>query len=257
MRKQIGLAVISGVMAAFQGAQPCQASIVIGKFDSNQMALVFGAPPGILSDFTQVAHAGSIGGFRDIFLTRTSGNQGLVAGDSNQTLTSFFSYSAGSTTAGVVSIQYDGNDNSPTIATNGLNDANLTYPSGTPLGFKFQATSDLGGDAIINVWTGGVVKALSTASVLVAASPSFTFAEYFIPFSAFAGADFTSVGAIEIVLGSRSGVNIEGLDMSIGEIVIDSSSIQQIPEPSAMVLGLLGAGLGLGSLARSRRSNRA
>lgn len=227
-------------------AAPCQASIVIDNFTTSQALSVSGTPAGVKSDFSESASAVSIGGFRDIFVSRTSANSGSVSADSNFSLPNVFAFSAGLGTAGSALLQFDGNDNSAiTINPTGLGGISLLEPGVINNRFRFQATSDLGGDVTVRLYSGA--GNVSTGRFLVAADPTFTFQTYLLPFTSFTttsgtGANFANIGAIEIELGTRSGVAVPGLDLAIDIVNVEGDvAPTAVSEPATLALVGLGS----------------
>src|SRR4051812_42711953 len=120
LHRGLGLA----MAAMFLMGSAASADFVIDGFQSDQLVQVAGPPPGVQTAFNQQADGGVVGGYRDIKVTRTSNNSGQVSGDSNESEPGQFSTSTSSNTLGVAELQYDGNDNSPNVAVNGLGGVN-------------------------------------------------------------------------------------------------------------------------------------
>ena len=134
-----------------------------------------------------------------------------------------FSYSSGAATTGVAEITWDGNDGTAEVLNpTGLGGVNLTL--GGDNAFAIRATSDLGADLVLTVYTDQTN--FSSAILSVPADNTFMFQDYTIPFASFlgiggSGADFTNVGAISLtVVGSTPNVDVS-LDF-----------IKTIPEPT-------------------------
>lgn len=240
--------------------RPCDATIIISPFSSSQSVTVSGAPPGPRSAFSEVVAPQSIGGSRDIFLMRTSTNRGTVVADSNDSLEGVFAYSAGLGTSGFASLQFDGFGGagaSSAVNPTGLGSVSLIEPNTTNNRFQFAATSDLGGDVIVRLFSGA--GNVSTGTLFVLADPTFTFLSYTLPFSAFTvtsgtGANFASIGAIEVEVGRRLGTPVAGLDLAFDIITVEGDLVPvAVPEPSTLLMAGTAIVMGIGHTWRRRR----
>src|SRR5262249_15172818 len=149
------------------------AAIVIDSFDTPQSLAASGPPAGTKTDSGTVdVTAGTIlGGERDVVLSRTSANAGLVDLDVSTTVASGLAYASGSFTTGVALMSYDGNDDSATsFAATGLGGVDLT--GGASGGaFHVVSTSDLGATLTITVFTN--LTTCSVGSLPIPADPTF------------------------------------------------------------------------------------
>ncbi len=194
----------------------------------------------------QVAGA-VLGGYRDLYVTKTGSlaNDGVrgVRADVSGGINGSLAYSQDSLQAGVGHVVWDGIATGGAVATGGLGGLDLL---GLGLGIRVVVNSaDLNFPLFFNVWTDDAnngIYNLHTASVIVGATAVST--PYDLLFTSFGPADFSRVGAVELVLNDGSKANID----------IDIDIIQRIPEPGT--LALVGAAiLGLG--AARRRKNAA
>jgi len=211
--------------------------------------IVTGPPSGFLSGafIAATALGEAVGDEREIYVERTSANEGTVSGDADMSLSGRFAYSSGIGTTGNALLTWDGADVSTTLAPTGLGSVDLTQ-AGANNSLHVSRASDLGATLVFTVYTDG--SNYSTFSLGVPANP-FVFSSSFVPFAGFTvaggtGADFTDVGAITLqVLAS----GIEGTDVGIDFFEATFNDAGSVPEPGVVTLRLVG-----GALAGIRRS---
>lgn len=212
----------------------------------------FSAPQALITDLTtgdggvwavQTFNASSIiGGYRDLYIEKTAdaaddGVFGVRAGVSSGSLT----YAQDTFQGAVGFVRWDGAATGGAIDTAGLGGIDL---STTNVAISVQVLSaDLNFPLTFNVWTDGDndnVFTLSSLTKLAGPGPGvFNFM-----FTDFVGADFSNVGAMELVLNNSAIVDLD--------IRIDL--IQAVPEPGT--LALVGATL-LGLGVARRRAKKA
>lgn len=156
-----------------------------------------------------------------------------------------------------VKVTWDGMDGSPEISYQGLGGIDLTQEN-TLEGILLEATNDLPGLTITLDIYSDETKLSRAMAILAEANPSigeprtlfFPFATGFTPQEG-GGADFSSVGAIQLLLEGPA-----NMDSSIQLIRADRDPERtEVPEPASL-LNLLSLGvLGVGSVL-SRRFNR-
>ena len=177
----------------------------IDNFETSQPALVIEltvtAPPTVSTN--QFALDSSVlGGERDLILTALTGTAGRVFSASISD--SQFSLATPNGATGEAILQYDGSDASTTLSTNpGLGGVDLTF--GGAYGFQITATSDLTTTFTITVVSSGGSPVSSSQSV--EGSEGTVFLDYQVPFSTFAGVDFTKIVAIQIEIDAKENVD--------------------------------------------------
>ena len=116
----------------------------------------------------------------------------------SQVFDGVFTYSSNGIANGIAILQYDGSDASPTLQPNGLGALNFTSNYG--YAFQFGVLSSTQTLISLYVYSGTV----SDYCVTTILTPENRYHEYTIAFSGFykagAGCDFSSVGAVELVL---------------------------------------------------------
>ena len=174
-----------------------KADIIIDPFNSYQSVSLGGDPPGAKNTFSALTDPVTLGGERDVWLSRTSSNSGSVSVDVNGSFSGALAYASSPNTLGYAVITYDGTDGASGINYTGLGNVDLTQ-SGANTGIALATTSDNGASAQFTIYTDATH--FSTFNVPVASDPSFTFTRYFASFSdfsvgsgAFGGADFKNV----------------------------------------------------------------
>lgn len=180
-------------------------SLLIDDFSANQAALTLTFPPAGTSASSSVSDVGIFGGERDLQVNLTAG---VIAGNtlSGTVSSGFFSYSQDATIAGTGVLSWDGADGSATLNETGLGGIDLKV-GGTQDAFLLRfAFDDLPADVTIEVFTDA-----GNASSFTFALPGLIFSstDFVLPYSAFtpslgSGADFNSVGAIRLTLGSTT-----------------------------------------------------
>jgi len=217
------------------GSQRLQADYYIDTFETYQTTNVNFTPSGYKSAFSYKSAAEVVGGERDILVERISGT-GQVRFDINSSIPYAATFASGPTIPGRGTLVWDGSDGLSTTNRTGLGGVDITQ-SGVNDKFLFGVTSDLG--ATLNITVYSSASDFSTASVVVPADTSFTFALMPVPFSSFAtgggsGANFANVGAIVLEV---DGTGHPGTDVAFDFFITASA----IPEPSTAALWLLGA----------------
>lgn len=212
----------------------------------------FSAPQALITDLTtgdggvwavQTASASILGGYRDLYVEKSSsaaddGFLGVRAGVNNGILN--YSQDTGQGATGFV--RWDGIATGGAIDTSGLGGIDLSTAG---VAIRVEVISaDLNFPLTFNVWTDGDndnVFTLSSLTKLAGPGPGI----FDFMFTDFVGADFSRVGALELVLNNSAVVDLD--------IRIDL--IQAVPEPGT--LALVGATLlGLGA-ARRRAAKKA
>lgn len=168
------------------------------------------------------ATATVLGGERDLLATYLSGpfDVELMA----STITTSLIIDSGTATTGDFNITWDGLDgDATTLAATGLGNVDLTN-TGVADRFQFLIRSDLAGAALtLNIYTDA-----ANFSSFATTIPTGALSELLIPFTSFVdtgtGADFTDVGAIEMLVNGVAEMNAElTLVGSIGPTVLTNN----------------------------------
>ena len=212
-----------------------EAIVVIDDFNSSYSITIPGTTPGATGVDSFTATSEAIGGERDIYLERTTGNSGAVSMDISQSLASQLSYASAPFTSGNLLLVYDGMDGSSILNPTGLGGIDITQ-GGLNTGIFLRSASDLGSNITFSIYTDA--DHFSLLTMPINANPSFAFTDYFASFNLFSsmgsmgGADFTNVGAISLLLDGSTA----GTDVSIATV------IATVPEPGSCIL-IFSAGL--------------
>jgi len=205
-------------LAGWWSAPTAPAALVIDGFTDFQYVEVVGSIA-VNPASDSIAAASVLGGQRDITVTRTTANGGGVYVDVNGTMVQGIAYTSDPATAGTALISYPN-----------LGGFDLTQ-AGTNQWIEISTTSDLGASVVITVYSDATH--FSTATVPVAADPTYTLAVAQVPFASFVaagpdgGATFTSVSAISLKLdGSKAAV-----DMLVGHLIADGIPPQTPNDP--------------------------
>ena len=196
MTKFSKLAVVAALAVSAAGAS---ATGLIDDFSVGQALASDTSTNGLAVWSPQVA-GGMIGGFRDLFVQKTGafGDDGF-AGVSAFVNGGRLNYSQDSGQSGIGYVRWDGIATGGAINTSGLGGMNLISLMG-PLGISVQVLSaDLNFPFTFQVWTDPTntnTWVMSQATTLAAAGPG----AYQLLFSSFVGADFTRVGAVQMLL---------------------------------------------------------
>lgn len=233
------------------------AALVMAGVSAHAASVIddFSVAQGLLQDlttgdggvgYTTAVGASILGGSRDMFVEKT----GAASDDGSAGVRAFvgsgrLNYSQDTGQSGRGVIRWDGAMNNATVQTDGLATLGVGLDLTTlGLGIRVQVLSaDLNFPFTFQVWSDGdndTVFTMSQASTLASSGPGI----YDLFFGSFVGADFTNVGAVQLVLNN-------GL---VNDIDIQIDIIRGIPEPGT--LALVGAAL-LGLGAARRRKNAA
>lgn len=209
-----------------------QAILTIDDFDSFSFLTVSGPPAGPMSNFASYTTAQALGGERDAMISRLSSNSGAVSMDISGSVASQLSYASAPFTSGSLFLSYDGVDGVSAFNPEGLGGIDITQ-SGANTGIFLRSTSDLGAELTFTIYT--TADYVSTVTIPIAADPTFTFTDYFMPFSSFSdigslgGADFADVGAITLFLDGST----PGTDVSLETVIATATPV---PEPGGCLL---------------------
>lgn len=160
-----------------------------------------------------------IGGERDMFvnLTSSTGAIQLSANDVALGLPGLLLFDSAGNGNGERRITWDGIDNDATsVDDTGLGDTDLTSDSDA-LGLQLQMGADLpGGQAVVRLYSNdnnsGTANRFSTATLVIPQTGGMVSQKEFLPFTSFSpssggGADFASIGAIELEISGAANVN--------------------------------------------------
>ena len=209
-----------------------QAILTIDDFDTFSFLTVSGPPAGPMSNFASYTTAQALGGERDAMISRLSSNSGAVSMDISGSVASQLSYASAPFTSGSLFLSYDGVDGVSAFNPTGLGGIDITQ-SGSNTGIFLRSTSDLGAELTFTIYS--TADFVSTVTIPIAADPTFTFTDYFMPFSTFTsigslgGADFANVGAITLFLDGST----PGTDVSLETVI---ASATPVPEPGGRFL---------------------
>ena len=175
----------------------------VDTFDTTEQTVT--ANPVTPTASSSVAATEAIGGERDVLVTYTSGT-GEVAVQIDQFDSNIFAFVSGTGVVGNAVIQYDGVDGSATVLNAaGLGAVNLSG-SDANAGLLLAIRGDsVGATAVLRVYSNATDFSTTTISI----PDQITTEEIFVPFSSFvvgggAGATFTSIGAIELLINGVS-----------------------------------------------------
>jgi len=224
------------LFVAFVYAQSDRVDVlVIDPFSPNTDVLVIVTDTTTTYPQSQEAFTRSdriLGGERDLSLVVNGALSGRVisTGVSNGT----WDVSSPSSAQSVVTMQYDGDDGVATLNTLGLAGQDLTTSNADA--FRLNIITDIPTVYTIRVY--GIAGGQSNYDLSIPASSGTL--TYFAPYSDFTGnADFTAVGAIEIVIdgGNNVDTNIDLFATSAEVVIAESPSSTPAPSASPEVAG--------------------
>lgn len=216
-------------------------SLTIDDFEISQS--LSAGPGASVAQGAVVTGPNSIGGTRDLVITRDPSRSGTVDAEIDGAEPGVALLSAARGTAGLWNFRYDGSLDSIPIDPSGLGGIDLT-DGGSSDRLRIQVQTETAIGMTILVMTDATSASIAFGLLPVSAS----FAAIDIPFSAFAAesdapADFTSVGAI--ILGFAF---FETYDASL---VARFASFSTVPEPASITL----VAVGLAALTRRTRGS--
>ncbi len=224
--------------------------VLIDDFSVAQPALTDTTTLG--GGFQSSAAGGMLTGERDIFVELLTDDGGATVNSNIGVGGGVLEFNSTSGETGVGKVQWDGADAASLItaaAGSGILLDAITddYTTGGATGFVFDVLfADAGFDVTFNLWS--TVTGLTSATFVTAGTmvPVQSFLSFADPL--FAGTDFTTIDAFELVINSGGATSI---DLSLGGIETTG-----VPEPGTFALFSL-AGLGLMWQRRKGSGNRA
>jgi len=200
--QQLGLPGFTPPAAALVTLTPAHVSGTtvqsVDTFDTTAQSVTANVGTPVAS--SSIAATEAIGGERDVQVTFTSGD-GEVSVHIDQFDSDLFAFASGLNVVGTALVQYDGVDGSPALAAGGLGSVSLSGGDANSGVLLTTRGDGAGATAIVRVYSDATN--FSTATITI--PDQVPLEEIFVPFSSFVvgggtGADFTSVGAIELLI---------------------------------------------------------
>ena len=197
---------------------------VVDSFDVTTQSVSDSTSAGQVVDIATAPTSEVIGGERELIVNKTSVDGILEADVNNAALPGRYAFSAQFQGAGSQTIVWDGPDNNANLIDDtGLGPVDLTQDA---RGIQLQIRADNGGVATLRVYSddgiAGTASRFSEVTIPIPATPDNSLSPEFISFangftnSSGGGADFTSVGAIELVITQPA--DVDGLSRLIGVV---------------------------------------
>lgn len=241
MKKLLGAAASAAVLCT--GAQAFAATLVIDDFSVEQRVQ---DTPGFESNVSAVGGS-MLGGFRDLSVVNTAADGSNRAATELHVTGGNIKFSNVAGARGEGTLTYDGDDDTSSVNTTGLN-ANLLI--GTDPFFYFASPPNVTFDNVaevrIQVWDMLGNTGIYTETIDADYDPELSFSD-----AAFAGIDFSQIGALQFFI-SSSNTN-DSVDGAITGIEVRAGDVAPIPLPASGLL-LLG---GMGGLTFLRRRKKA
>lgn len=273
--RRMGLATVAMLLMGTAGAR---ADFIIDNFSTvTSTTIVSGSPaaPKFATN-TDVDGSGVVGGYRDLYLARTTSNKGIVVGDAGDSVSGLFNLTTSGATGGYANLVYDGSSTStvpkgpvPLAGINytGLGNLDLTQ-SGANDAFVVKAASTAGARIDVTVYTDKNNYATQTLFIpgTMATSPLVKYNILFDPLApilpgyneshfAITGGSFsfTNVGAITVTVTGWDLVNNVPRNDADSTVLGTIVTAKAVPEPGSFAL----LGMGLAGLAVYRRRKAA
>jgi len=209
---------------------------LIDSFNTTSQS-VTAADPGSSTDSSSTLASEAIGGERDMFVALTSIASSLQL-NANGAVPGVLVFDASSGATGNRRVVYDGTDGDPlTLAATGLGGLNLT--ASDAVGFRLRIGADQASTLVIRAYSSATNFSIANVSIPVTGgAPNETLIVRYGDFTTAGGtgANFSSIGAIEIAIEAGTAVDAQVDIIETASIVVQSADFQNF---EALSLGNL------------------
>ncbi|EKE43272.1 hypothetical protein OCGS_2609 [Oceaniovalibus guishaninsula JLT2003] len=241
--KLFGAAAAAAVMVS--GAQAFAATLLIDDFSTVQS--VSDVPSAGLTNASQAAGPGILGGFRDLQVSNTANNGNPTNATELEATGTSLAFNNNAQARGTGTVTYDGDDDPTTLNPFGLGGVNLNI--GTDPFFAFDVDSAaFDGNALFRLTAYDMLG--NQVSYQETLAGGFETTLDFGSLTGDAGFDFGQVGALEFFISTEgTAISIDGVLNSISVQAGDTPPVVPLPASALLLLG----GIGGLSVMRARR----